>query len=70
MQSTLVYVLAPPEARSRVFGVLAVCIGSAPIGFLHLGLLADWIGAPYATALIGVQGLLAILLTRRWWRTI
>jgi len=70
MQSTLVYVLAPAEARSRVFGVLAVCIGSAPLGFLHLGLLADWIGASYATALIGVEGLLAILLTRRWWRTI
>ena len=70
MQSTLVYVLAPPEARSRVFGVLAVCIGSAPIGFLHLGLLADQIGAPYATALIAAEGLIAILLTRRWWRTI
>ena len=70
MQSTLVYVLAPAEARSRVFGVLAVCIGSAPIGFLHLGLLADWIGAPHATALIGVEGIIAILLTRRWWRTI
>lgn len=70
MQSTLVYVLAPPEARSRVFGVLAVCIGTAPIGFLHLGLLADWLGAPYATALIGIEGLAAILLTRRWWRTI
>jgi MFS family permease len=70
MQSTLVYVLAPPEARSRVFGVLAVCIGTAPIGFLHLGLLADRIGAPHATALIAAEGLLAILLTRRWWRTI
>lgn len=70
MQSTLVYVLAPPEARSRVFGVLAVCIGSAPLGFLHLGLLADWLGAPHATALIGAQGLLAIALTRRWWRSI
>ncbi len=70
MQSTLVYVLAPAEARSRVFGVLAVCIGSAPLGFLHLGLLADWLGASYATAIIGVEGLLAIALTRRWWRTI
>ena len=70
MQSTLVYVLAPAEVRSRVFGVLAVCIGTAPIGFLHLGLLADWLGAPYATALIGVEGLLAIALTRRWWRMI
>ncbi len=70
MQSTLVYVLAPAEARSRVFGVLAVCIGTAPIGFIHLGLLADAIGAPYATALIGAEGLLALALTRRWWRTI
>ena len=70
MQSTLVYVLAPAEARSRVFGVLAVCIGSAPLGFLHLGLLAEWLGASYATALIGVEGLVAIVLTRRWWRTI
>ena len=70
MQTTLVYMMAPPEVRSRVFGVLAVCIGTAPIGFLHLGLLADWLGAPYATALIGVEGLVAIALTRRWWRTI
>ena len=70
MQSTLVFVHAPAEARSRVFGVLAVCIGTAPIGFLHLGLLAERIGAPHATALIGLEGLLAILVTRRWWRTI
>ncbi|MCC6718527.1 MAG: MFS transporter [Acetobacteraceae bacterium] len=70
MQSTLVYVLAPPEARSRVFGVLAVCIGTAPIGFLHLGLLADWLGASVATGVLGVEGLVAILLTRRWWGTI
>jgi len=70
MQSTLVYVLAPPELRSRVFGVLAMCIGTAPIGFIHLGLLADVIGAPHATALIGVEGLLALALTRRWWRAI
>jgi MFS family permease len=70
MQSTLVYVLAPPEARSRVFGVLSMCIGTAPLGFIQLGLLADAIGAPYATALIGVQGLLALALTWRLWRTI
>ncbi len=55
MQSTLIYVLAPAEIRSRIFGVLSVCIGLGPLGFLHLGLLADWIGAPYATALIGLR---------------
>lgn len=70
MQTTLVYVLAPAEARSRVFGVMSMCIGTAPIGFLHLGFLADTIGAPYATALIGLEGLVALALTWRLWRTI
>jgi MFS family permease len=67
MQSTLVYVLAPPEIRSRMFGVLSACIGIGPVGFLHLGLLAQWIGAPYATALIGIEGLLVLALTRALW---
>ena len=40
MQATLVYLAAPPEMRSRIFGVLSVCIGVGMIGFIHLGLLA------------------------------
>ncbi len=67
MQSTLIYVLAPAEIRSRIFGVLSVCIGLGPLGFVHLGLLADWIGAPYATALIGLEGLAVLALTRALW---
>jgi len=41
-----------------------------PIGFLHLGWLADSIGAQSATAVIGLEGLLALLLTRRFWREV
>ena len=41
MQSTLVLTLAPKDARSRLMGVLSVCIGCAPIGLFNLGLLAD-----------------------------
>ena len=48
MQATLVYLAAPPDMRSRVLGVLSVCIGIGPIGFVHLGLMADAIGAPAA----------------------
>lgn len=70
MQATQVYLAAPPEMRSRVLGVLSVCIGIGPVGFLHLGLLADAIGAPWATATTGVEGLLALALTFRWWRII
>ena len=70
MQATLVYLSAPPEMRSRVLGVLSVCIGVGPIGFLALGGLADAIGASWATAATGVTGLLAMLLTRPLWRVI
>ncbi len=70
MQATLVYRLAPVELRSRVLGLLSVCIGIGPVGFVHIGLLADAIGAPAAAALSGAEGLLALLLTRRLWRQI
>ena len=46
MQATLVYLSAPPEMRSRMLGVLSVCIGIGPVGFVALGMLADAIGAP------------------------
>ncbi len=68
MQATLVYRSAPPELRSRMLGVLSVCIGVGPIGFIHLGWLADLIGAQSATAAIGLEGLVALLLTRPLWR--
>lgn len=70
MQTTLIYLATPADMRSRVFGVLTACIGLGPLGFLHLGLLADAIGAPWATAVIGVEGLLALGLTYRWWKAL
>jgi len=70
MQSTLIYLLAPTELRSRIYGVLSVCIGSGPIGFVHLGLLADAIGAPWAIITSAVEGLLALALTARFWRKV
>jgi MFS family permease len=67
MQATLIYLAAPADMRSRMYGVLSVCIGVGPLGFLYLGLLAELIGAPAATALTGFLGLLALAATRRWW---
>ena len=67
MQATLVYLSAPPEMRSRVFGVLSVCIGIGMVGFILIGVLAGLIGAPWATAATGAEGIVALLLTRRWW---
>ena len=56
--------------RSRILGVLSVCIGTGPIGFLWLGWLADRIGAPQATAITGAMGLLALAATWPLWRRI
>ena len=70
MQATLVYLAAPPDMRSRILGVLTVCIGTGPIGFLWLGWLADRIGAHNATAVTGAVGLLAMAATWRWWKEI
>ena len=61
MQSTLSYLNALPEYRSRVLGVLTLCIGTGPIGFLHVGWLAETFGAPAALMITASEGLLALL---------
>jgi MFS family permease len=70
MQPTLVFLATPPEMRSRVLGLLSVCIGLGPAGFLLLGGLAELLGASAATAAIGLCGLAALALARPWWRRI
>ncbi len=69
-QTTLIYLYAPPDMRSRMLGLLSVCIGVGPIGFLHLGLLANAIGAQWATVVTGIETLLALALTRPLWRAL
>ena len=66
-QATLVYLAAPGEMRSRALGVLSFCIGLGLLGFLHVGLMSAWLGAPVATAVIGLEGLVALFLARRLW---
>ena len=64
MQSTLSYLNALPEYRSRVLGVLTLCIGTGPIGFLHVGWLAESFGAPVALMVTASEGMLALLVLR------
>ena len=67
MQATLVYRAAPVEMRARLLGVLSVCIGVGPLGFLYLGFLADVLTPRIGTVALGAQGMVALLLTRRYW---
>ena len=70
MQATIVCLAAPLHMRSRVMGVLSVCIGTGPLGFVWLGWLADQIGAHHATVVTGSLGLLALAATQKLWRRI
>ncbi len=70
MQGTLPFVIAPPAMRARVLGLLSMCVGMGPIGILHLGAMVSWLGASTATALIGAEGLLAMLLLFLWNRQV
>lgn len=68
MQTTLVYLYAPVEMRARLLGVLSVCIGSGPLGFFYLGFLADLLTAPIATVIMAAQGLLTLIVIKRYLR--
>jgi len=60
MQTSLILIEAPPTARSRVMGIVTMCIGTGPIGVLIIGALSEEIGPPRAILImagIGVAGL-------------
>jgi len=67
MQSTLIFFSAIPRMRTRVMGVLVACIGAGPIGVLHVGLLAEWIGAHHAVTVIAIEGLIAVAVAAVVW---
>jgi len=68
MQATLVYVSAPPDKRAEALGLLTMCIGIAPLGFLMVGWLAGWLGASTAAVVCALCGLVSLALTWPVWR--
>src|SRR5690606_19105002 len=68
MQVTLIFHLVAPEMRARVFGLLSVAIGMGLLGFFQIGFLAGVLDAQKAVVITGLEGLLALLLTMRYWR--
>ncbi|MBR0670229.1 MFS transporter [Neoroseomonas soli] len=69
LQTGLVMMEAPIEARSRILGLITTCIGTGPLGVLVVGALADELGPRSAIALMAAAGLAAlaavVALTRR-----
>ncbi len=68
MQSTLAYVAAPPHSRYEAMGLLTMCIGVAPLGFLAIGWLAEWRGAPQATMICALCGFASAAVSWPLWR--
>ena len=60
MQPTILFIAAPPEMRRRIMGMLVMCIGAGPLGMLHTGAIAEWLGADVAVGVIAIEGLVAI----------
>ena len=63
MQPTLVFSTTSPDRRSDAMGLMTMCIGVGPVGFLAIGWLAERIGAPMAAFSCAVAGLLAVAVT-------
>lgn len=69
LQTGLVMMEAPIEARSRILGLITTCIGMGPLGVLVIGALADGLGPRAAIWTMAATGMLALglvlALTRR-----
>jgi MFS family permease len=68
MQSTLIYSVAPPEMRGRLFGVLVICIGTGLIGFANIGLMGELFGGSVAMRIVAAEGVIPLILIGVGWR--
>ena len=68
MQTSLVITHAPPHIRSRLMGLLTVCIGTGPLGILLVGGLASLMGPLAAVDTIALTGLVAVVAAGLVWR--
>ena len=60
LQTGIVMMEAPPEARSRILGLTTTCIGTGPLGVLLIGALADAQGPRLAILGMAVTGLVGL----------
>src|SRR6266581_3832127 len=65
MQTSLILIEAPPATRSRVMGIVTMCIGTGPIGVLMIGALSEQIGPPMAILVMAGIGVAGLSLTAR-----
>jgi predicted MFS family arabinose efflux permease len=65
MQTTLILTETPPPARSRVMGIVTMCIGTGPVGVVMIGILSGQVGPPVAILMMAGLGLCGLSLVWR-----
>jgi MFS family permease len=68
MQTSLIVLHAPPYVRSRLMGLLTVCIGMGPLGILLVGVLAEVLGPLWAIDVIETAGFALVATIGLVWR--
>jgi MFS family permease len=68
MQTSLIVLNAPMHIRSRLMGLLTVCIGMGPLGILLMGFAADFVGPMLAIDLVALVGLVSVCAIGVVWR--
>ena len=67
MQTAIIFLASAPAVRSRMLGVLMACIGLSPLGILHVGWMAEGLGAPLAMTIMACEGLTVVALFSFIW---
>jgi len=65
MQTTLILIEAPQAARSRVMGIVTMCIGTGPVGVVMIGILSEQVGPRNAILIMAGLGLCGLRLVWR-----
>jgi predicted MFS family arabinose efflux permease len=65
MQTILILTETPPSTRSRVMGIVTMCIGTGPVGVVMIGILSGQVGPPVAILIMAGLGLCGLTLVWR-----
>ncbi len=68
MQTSLIVLHAPAAIRSRLMGLLTVCIGTGPLGILLMGVIAAVVGPMRSIELVASTGFALVALCGWHWR--
>ncbi len=68
MQATLVYTTAPVEMRGRYLGLLTISIGTGLIGFVNVGVTAEFFGAANALWILALEGTVPLAILGWTWK--